>query len=107
MSDRISSALARALRAEFAGFPGAVTVEPIGHTTWASVTFSGARHRLHLSIAGEGAAGAAADFLARMEDVEFAIPGQIVADLALVAEERREGGGFVRLELEALTIEDG
>lgn len=108
MSDRTAAAIACAVRAEivnFVNFTGLVTAEPVGRIDWASVTFSGARHLLRVTLEGPGAVGAAADFLERMSDLDFAIEGGIVADLALVAEERRDGGGFARLYLTALTIE--
>lgn len=99
-------ALAHAIGDKFDKFAGTVHVDPLDRTDWASVTFTGARHRLRVRLEGEGAVGAAADFLAVMSDLDLPIPGHIVADLALLAEERRDGGGYAALELEALTIED-
>lgn len=106
MSRPVGAALAHALGADFVDFNGAVTAVALASTAWASVTFTGARHRLRLTLEGEGAVGAAADFLATIHDLELAVPGHIVADLALLAEERRDGGRHACLELEALTIED-
>ena len=68
--------------------------------------FAGARHQLRVALEGAGAVGAAADFLHALPQLELAIPGYIVADIALVAEERGDGGDYASLELEALTIED-
>jgi hypothetical protein len=70
------------------------------------VTFTGAQHRLRVRLDGEGAAGAAADFLAAMGERELSMPGYIVADLALLAQERDGRGAYVALDLEVLTIED-
>lgn len=100
-------ALARVIGATFGTFHGLVTVDPIARTEWASITFTGARHRLRVRLEGQGAVGAAADFLHTMHDIDLPLPGHIVADLALVSEERRDGGDYACLELEALTINDG
>jgi hypothetical protein len=97
----------RALRANFANFRGAFRIEEVASTPWASVTFSGARHRVALILEGEAAAAAADTFLAGMEDAEFDLPGHILADIALAGLERRDEGNCVRLTLEALTVEDG
>jgi len=106
MSRAIETPLERALRAAFAGFGGSVQAATLSQTPWASVTFAGARHRLRLAIHGEGAIGAAADFLASLTDLDLPLPGAIVADIALVSEERHDGGDYACLELEALTIAD-
>ena len=98
--------LARLLGVNFVNFVGSVSVQPLGRADWASVTFTGARHRLRLVLEGQGAVGAAADFLERMADLDLPIAGHIVADLALLAEERRDGGAYAALDLEALTIEE-
>jgi hypothetical protein len=71
--------------------------------SWASVTFSGERHRLVLVLTGVGAAAEADRFLAGLAEREFALEGHILADIALVADER--DGRAVRLTLEALTLE--
>lgn len=51
---------------------------------WASITFAGARHTLVLLFLGEAATAAGERFIAALPDHEFAIPGQIVADAAIV-----------------------
>lgn len=106
MSDPVGEALVRVIRATFADFAGIVAVEALSRAEWASVTFSGARHRLRAVLEGPGAVGAAADFLDTMAKVDLPIAGHIVADIDLVAEERRDGGFYACLELEALTIAD-
>jgi hypothetical protein len=99
-------ALARVVSVNFGTFRGEVSVAALARTNWASVTFTGARTRLRVELEGDGAVGAAADFLGRLDELDLPVPGHIVADLALVAEERRDGGGYAALELDALTIED-
>lgn len=102
--DRALAALLPAWFADFADFAGRVAVERGSCDPWCSATFAGARHRLALIVEGDGAVGAAADFLADMAELELPIRGHIVADLALVSEARDDRGRWVRLELEALTI---
>ena len=96
-------AVLRAIRTALDGCAGLV-VEDICSRSWASVTFSGARHELTLRLEGEGAESIAESFLAGLDDAEFALGGHIMADIALAWQERRPG--CVRLGLEALTVED-
>jgi hypothetical protein len=56
---------------------------------WASVTFAGARHTLTLLFAGEDAVAAGEALIAALPDHEFAIPGHLVADAALVEVDHR------------------
>ena len=51
---------------------------------WSSATFSGARHGIRLSFAGEAGAHAGEAFLAALPEHEFTIPGTLVADAAIV-----------------------
>lgn len=95
--------LNRALRVHFVHFAGAIAIEEPVSRRWASITFSGERHRLRLSLAGAAAASAADAFLDGLAEREFELPGHILADIALV-EDKREGDS-VRLTLEALTVE--
>ena len=75
-------------------------------TDWQSLTFSGERHEIALRIPGPGA-DAIADVLANgLADAEFAIPGQIVADIALDGEPVRHFDGAITLKIEALTVEE-
>ena len=109
MTSHPADFLSRAIRAigvNFVNFAGSVTANPLSSEDWASVTFKGARHRIQVMLEGRGAVGAAADFLALLPEYEFSIPGHIVADIALLAEARRDGGDYASLELEALTIEE-
>lgn len=49
-------------------------------TPWASITFSGARHEIVLDFAGPEAVAAGERFIAALPELEFTIPGQLVAD---------------------------
>ena len=57
--------------------------------TWASVTFAGTRHRAELAFEGAEAVQAGECFIAFLPEHEFAIPGQLVADAAVVAVDHR------------------
>lgn len=51
---------------------------------WASITFAGARHRVELVFDGAEAVEAGECFIAFLPEHEFSIPGQLVADSAVV-----------------------
>ena len=78
-------------------------LEEIRSRRWASVTFQGARHELAFRLEGEGAEEAAGRFLSRLDARNFELRGHLLADVSLVAEERRPG--FARIRLDALTVE--
>ena len=73
---------------------------------WQSLTFVGERHRLLIRIAGPDAASIADLMVTGIEDAEFTISGQIVADVR--CEEKPQAGpdGSVTLAIEALTVEE-
>jgi len=106
VSEDGATALLRALSARFAGFAGLFRVEELASRNWASVTFSGARHRVAFILEGEGAGTTADAFLEGMAEAEFDLRGHILADIAVVGQERDEAARRVRLDLEALTVED-
>ena len=99
-----TTALLRAVRLRFTGLE--MVIEEIRSRSWASATFAGARHELTFRIEGEGADAAAELFLATLTEAEFELRNHILADIALVADERPDGGNRVRISLEALTVED-
>lgn len=51
---------------------------------WASATFAGTRHRLELLFEGGTGVEAGENFIAALPEHEFVIPGQLVADAAVV-----------------------
>ena len=97
--------LKRALRVYFVDLGAPVTVESMASRPWASITFSGERHRLTLCLPGPGAEAAADTFLEGLEERDFALRGHILADIEAIAS-HRDADGQVRLTLEALTVED-
>jgi hypothetical protein len=109
LTNDATTALLRAIRANFVNFRGLV-FEEIASRSWASATFTGARHQLTLRLDGNGAGAAAAAFLSNLEAAEFRLRGHILADIALISEERTaasEDASRIRIKLEALTVEDG
>ena len=103
MTPAAGAELERALRDACATLGTAAEVAEIVSRPWASITFSGERHRLTLRLGGERAPNTANAFLDGLAEREFELRGHILADIALV-EDVREGGD-VRLILEALTVE--
>lgn len=98
-----ATALLHAVRG-LTGDAGRFVLEELHSRAWASVTFSGARHELAFRLEGAGAAEAAGRFLSGLAAAELPLPGHVVADIALVSEERAPDRTTIRLE--ALTVED-
>jgi hypothetical protein len=73
--------------------------------SWASVTFSGMRHRYRIALDGADAPSRASALTTALAEHEFAIPGHLVADIA--ANVGEAGDGQAALEIEALTIVEG
>ncbi len=78
-----------------------------GEKPWASITFSGTRHRIELQFRGEDAVEAGECFIAFLPEHEFAIPGQLVADASVVdIEHRLLPEPELRLTAELLLLDD-
>ena len=74
---------------------------------WASITFAGSRHTVALAFAGDEAAEAGERFITALPDHEFAIPGHLVADAAVVAVEHTMlPEPRIAVEVELLLLED-
>jgi len=71
---------------------------------WQSLTFMGERHEMELRVPGPDADMLAELLSAGLNDAEFSIPGQIVADIGLERPAIRQPDGSVSLHIEALTI---
>ena len=71
---------------------------------WQSLTFLGERHHVTLRIIGPSSAAAVTRLISGLEDAEFSIPGQIVADIVLVGEPEYACDGSATLRIEALTV---
>jgi len=66
---------------------------------WASITFAGARHTVVLTYRGLDAVTEGESFIAALPEHEFTIPGQLVAEAAIVSVEH------ALLPAPALTVE--
>ncbi|MCT2399450.1 hypothetical protein [Novosphingobium mangrovi (ex Huang et al. 2023)] len=74
---------------------------------WSSATFSGARHSIVVAFEGKDSMTQAEAYAAALPDHEFSIPGQIVADAAIVSAEHANGPRPRRtIEAEFLLLED-
>ncbi|MDQ3077463.1 MAG: hypothetical protein M3Q83_01320 [Pseudomonadota bacterium] len=71
---------------------------------WQSLTFVGERHEISLRLPAPDAASIVARLGERLEDVEWHVPGQIVADIGLDGSPIHAADGSVILNIEALTI---
>jgi hypothetical protein len=97
-----STAFLRAVSLAFEPF-AAVRLEEARCRSWTSDNFRGTRQELIFRFDGPGAGEAADAFTARLDETPLDLPGQIVADLKVVSDERRVG--CARLRIEALTVE--
>lgn len=71
---------------------------------WQSLTFIGERHEMTLRIPSPDAGMLAASICNGLAEAEFAIPGQILADIGLERPPSHNRDGSVTLHIEALTI---
>ena len=71
---------------------------------WQSLTFVGERHEMELRIPPPDAPALAARIADSLSDAEFAIPGQLVADIGMDRPPSHNRDGSVSLHIEALTI---
>jgi hypothetical protein len=71
---------------------------------WRSLTFTGERHQIQLRVPGPGSREIVERMCRGLEDAEFSIPGQIVADITVSGMPRRAIDGSICLTIEALTI---
>lgn len=71
---------------------------------WQSLTFIGERHQMELRILPPHARAIVDRLSDGLAESEFAIPGQIVADIGLERPPLQHPDGSVSLHIEALTI---
>ena len=101
-----ASGLLRALIARAGLTVNRILLTDIRSTDWQSLTFVGERHQLELRITGPDAMAAARRLCDGLEEAEFQIPRQIVADIAVIGELRSSQDGSVTVKIEALTVEE-
>ena len=76
-------------------------------SSWASITFAGTRHRVEMAFEGAEAVEAGECFIAFLPEHEFAIPGQLVADAAVVAVDHTLDPPLLKVTCELLLLEEG
>ena len=101
---RAAAGLLRALLQRGGGQRHRFLLTEIRSADWRSLTLEGERHSIRLRIGGPAAELVVAPFIDGIEDAEFSIPGQILADIALARPPERLADGSVALDLEALTV---
>lgn len=96
------------LRAALLDLAGGLA-EVASHTerSWASITFAGTRHCVELHFAGDAAIAAGEAFIDLLPDHEFAIPGQLVADAAIMEVDHRIGPApLMKIKTELLLLDE-
>ncbi|MEO6199486.1 MAG: hypothetical protein ABIO68_06095 [Sphingomicrobium sp.] len=101
-----AAALYRALVARSRAAREQVLLCAVRSSDWHSLTLTGEQHAINLKLTGPGSEASAKFLCDGLEDAEFVIPGQIVADIGLVSLPRVATDGSIEISLEALTIEE-
>ena len=99
-----AAGLLRALLARAGVDRNRILLSDFRSTDWNSLTFAGERHEITLRIPGPNARTVAALLIEGLEDADFAIPGQIVADITLAKLPVDQRDGSILIEIEALTV---
>jgi hypothetical protein len=71
---------------------------------WRSLTFTGERHQLELRVPAPDSHAVVQRMCAGLEEVEFSIPGVIVADIGVAGAPSRAPDGSTLITIEALTV---
>jgi hypothetical protein len=101
-----AAGLLRSLIARAAVPRDRILLTDVHSTDWQSLTLIGERHRLELRVVGPEASAAVERMCDGLEDAEFQIPRQIVADIAVAGEPSRARDGSICIVIEALTVEE-
>lgn len=100
-----SKALSHALHAALVDFPGTVKTEELSRRRWASITFTGTRHRVEVTLDGPMAECVAKAFGKGLGEREFDLKGHVLADIAMKGDVEAPTDSRARFILEALTVE--
>ena len=101
---RAASALFRALLDRAGADRNRILLTDVRSVDWQSLTLVGERHCIRLRICGDGRAAVGERITHGLEDAEFAIPGQIVADIAVIDADCDDDGEGLCIAIEALTV---
>ena len=82
--------------------------ELVAHSerSWASVTFTGARHTLRYRYSGEAAVAAAEVLIAELAEHEFTLPGVLVADALVTSVSNANVQRVMTVDMELLLLDD-
>jgi hypothetical protein len=97
-------ALLRALTGRARVARDRILLTEVNSVDWRSLTFNGERHQIELRVPGPDARMIVDRMCDGLEDAEFSIPGQFVADIAVLGAPKRGHDGSIALTIEALTI---
>ena len=103
---KAGAGLLRALLSRALVEPDRILLTEYRSSDWQSLTFVGERHEMRFRIPGPDARKTYDAMTGNLKDDEFAIPRQIVADVALFGSPTNEPDGSISFGLEALTIAD-
>lgn len=101
---KAAAGLLRALLARAGADRDRILLTDIRSTDWQSLTFVGERHQMRFSLRGPGSDDLLKRLTDGLEDAEFEIPGQVVADVAVEGTPLAGSDGSVSVAIEALTI---
>jgi hypothetical protein len=101
-----ASGLLRALIARAAVPRDRILLTGVRSTDWQSLTLIGERHRFEMRIPGPDSAAVVRRMCDGLEQAEFSVPRQIVADIAVAGEPIRSADGSTEIVIEALTVEE-
>lgn len=101
-----ASAILRGLVAKTGVASDRILLSSVRSIDWQSLTFVGERHEIELRIAPPEAEQLAERICDGLDEADFAIPGHILADIAVRGAPRRTEDGSALLSIEALTIEE-
>jgi hypothetical protein len=99
-----ASALLRALIARAGVSRDRILLTEVESTDWQSLTFVGERHNFQLRVPGPDSLSIVERMCSGIEDAEFSIPGQIVADIAILGPPVSGCDRSTSIVIEALTV---
>lgn len=103
---RAASGLLRALLERIGDHSDRILLSEIQSVDWQSLTCTGETHLMRLRVPGPNAERIVRRLTVELGEMEFSIPGHLVADIAVAGAPARALDGSVTLAIEALTIVD-
>lgn len=103
---KAGAALLRALFARAVVDQNRILLTEYRSTDWQSLTFIGERHEMRFRIPAPNARAIYSRMVGDLTEADFAIPRQIVADVAVYEQPACERDGSISFGIEALTIEE-